>query len=354
MCAESAVPSWGIVATIDEPTALTAAWVAYHLSIGANEIHFFLDRPNPETEALLRGLDRVFIHLSGDDGWRDSRRQSRPGRHQARQAYNATRILQETRLDWLIHCDADEFLRLSAPLEDELAQVPDSVEWLHLEVEERVWTGVEADADIFDGAFRSPIADFGLIGPGLYGPERAERMNAGLSGHNVGKACVRSGRGHVLNIHRPASHRGAKRCDLKHQRCQHARLTHFNGMTRLHYIMKMLRRGLVLLDGQMSPSSTARKLQFQSALSAAADADVLTRLWKDMQHISPEEVEMLAELDAMRFGGLDIGARAEEVFSAQPNLDPASFDRALIAHEREALEELALRVGFAPDLLIAE
>ncbi|WBU60946.1 glycosyltransferase family 2 protein [Paracoccus albus] len=345
---------WGIVATIDEPASLIAAWVAYHLTIGASEIHIFFDRPNSEARSLLEGMSGVFLHASGEDGWRGLTSGRRPGRHQARQAYNATRILNETTLDWLVHCDADEFLRVSDPLGDELANVPDNIEWLLIEVQERVWTGAETEGDIFAGAFRLPLADFELIGPGLYGAARAMRMNAGLSGHDVGKACVRAGRGHVMNIHRPARHRHSKRCDLRFAKCRSACLTHFNGMTRLQYIMKMLRRGLVLLDGLPSPSSAARKQQFETALSHAGDAEALNMLWQDMQYISAEELEILKELEAIRFDDLNIAEIAQKMFQNRLRLNPADFDRTLIAYEAAAIGELVDRLGFAPDAVMAE
>ena len=340
-------PRWGVVATVDEPAALLAAWVAHHLAIGASELHLFLDRPNPEVELLLTGIPKVILHRSGEDGWKD-RGGKRPDRHQARQSYNATRILGETTLDWLIHCDADEFLRLDASFEDELARVPEGIEWLLLTVEERVWTGGDIGADIFAGAFRLPLSDFGLIGPALYGAERAERLNSGLSGHDVGKACVRAGRGYVLNIHRPASSRKATGCDLRSRRSEAVRLLHFNGMTRLQYIMKMLRRGLVVLDGLSSPSSKARKLQFGHAIATARDPEAMTALWRDMQAVSAEELLMLEELGGITPAGTSIPAETLALFGDRIDLSPAAFDRALVAHEADALALLDQRIGFDP------
>ncbi len=350
--ANAGLPRWGIVATVDEPAALLAAWVAHHLALGASELHLFFDRPNPEAEALLDGIDGVILHHSGEDGWQ-GKRGKRPGHHVERQCYNATQILNEADLDWLVHCDADEFLRLDAPLEEELARQPPAVQWVRLTVEERVWTGTDPDADIFAGAFRLPLVDFAQVGPALYGEGRAGRLNSGLTGHDVGKACVRVGRGHVMKVHRPASSNDVKRSDLRHRRGQTVRLMHFNGMTRLHYIMKMLRRGLVVMDGQRSPNSLARKMQFASAIAGATDPEVLTGIWREMQSVSPKEQDILKELDAITYAGTQIAAETHALFGDRIDLSPAAFDRAIVAHEAAGLAQMRQRIGFDPAPLMA-
>lgn len=350
--ASAARPRWGIVATVDEPAALLGAWVAHHLAIGADELHLFLDRPNPEAEALLGGIAGVVLHHSGEDGWK-GRGGKRPGHHVQRQSHNATRILNETTLDWLVHCDADEFLRLSSPLAEELAATDPRNEWLRLAVEERVWTEAGEGPDIFAGSFRCPLDDFALIGPGLYGPERAARMNSGLSGHEVGKPIVRTRRGHIMNVHRPGSGGTERRFDLRHRRAESVRVLHFNGMTRMHYIVKMLRRALFMADGMRMPSSPARKAQFETAVNRARDPAALTAMWQDMQCLTADEAGILAELGALHDTPTDIVAHARAMFGDRIDLGPAAFDRALIAHEAAAMADLRQRTGFDPAGLMA-
>lgn len=350
--AKAGLPRWGIVATVDEPAGLLAAWVAHHLAIGADELHLFFDRPNPEAEALLGGVDGVILHHSGEDGWKGKGGQ-RPGHHVQRQAYNATGILDGTALDWLVHCDADEFLRPLSPLAEELADSDPRNEWLRFEVEERVWTASGEGPDIFAGVFRRPLPDFAMIGPGLYGEERAARMNGGLSGHEVGKSVVRTGRGHVMNIHRPGSGGPKKRFDLRHRKSQSVRLLHFNGMTRMHYIVKMLRRALFMADGMRMPSSMARKTQFETAVARARDPAALTVMWQEMQCLTTEEQAILAELGVLNDAATDIVAETRALFGDRVDLSPAAFDRALIAHEAEALAQVRQRTGFDPATLMA-
>lgn len=349
---KAGLPRWGIVATVDEPAGLLAAWVAHHLAIGASELHLFLDRPNPEAEALLAGIDGVFLHHSGEDGWQ-GRGGKRPGHHVQRQAHNATRILNDTGLDWLVHCDADEFLRPSFPLAQELGATDERNEWIRLEVEERVWTEAGEGADIFAGVFRGPLPEFAMIGPGLYGVERAARMNSGLSGHEMGKSVVRTRRGHVMNIHRPGSGGPKKRFDLRHRRSQSVRLLHFNGMTRMHYIVKMLRRALFMADGMRMPSSMARKTQFETAVARARDPAALTEMWREMQCVTAPEQAILAELGVLNDATTDIVAETRALFGDRIDLSPAAFDRALIAHEAEALAQVRERTGFDPASLQA-
>lgn len=346
------LPRWGIVATVDEPAAVLGAWVAHHLAIGASELHLFFDRPNPEATALLSGIDGVILRGSGEDGWK-LKGGKRPGHHVQRQAYNATRVLNENSVDWLIHCDADEFLRLSSPLAEELATTDPRNEWLRLCVQERVWPENGEGDDIFAGLFRSPLPDFAEIGAQLYGPERAARMNAGLSGHDVGKSCVRTGRGHVMNIHRPGSGGARKRFDLRHRKSAVVELLHFNGMTRMHYIVKMLRRALIMADGLRMPSSPARKTQFETAVMRARDPAALTEMWREAQCLTTEEAQILADLGVLNDRSTDIVAHARAVFGDRIDLSPAGFDRALIAHEAEAMAEIHERTGFLPESLMA-
>ncbi len=344
---------WGVVATMDEPAPLAAAWVAHHLAIGASEAHVFFDRPNPEAEALLCGIDGVFVHRSGDDGWERSWKQKRPARHQGRQKYNATRALADTKLDWLIHCDADEYVRLVRPLDWELSKTGEGKAWLRLEVEERVWLDPAMGPDIFQGAFRTRWDMFDLMGVGLYGVERAGFLNRGVSGHVAGKPCVRAGRGHVIGVHYPISHWDATQSDLPYRSSYNATLMHFDGLTRLHYVLKMLRRGSIQVKGKPVPYADSRTRQFTAAAARAGDPAALADLWWAVQGVSAEEAAQLAELEVLVRPPVGIVAETRALFGDRVDLSPAAFDRALIAHEAAHLKEFAELWGFDPEPLMA-
>ncbi|MBD3786135.1 MAG: glycosyltransferase family 2 protein [Sphingomonadales bacterium] len=352
---EGPVPGarWGVVATMDEPAPLAAAWVAHHLTIGASEVHVVFDRPNPEAEALLAGIPGVILRRSGDDGWERGWKQKRPARHQGRQKYNATKALADTKCDWIIHCDADEYVRLARPLDWELAKTGAGKAWLRLEVEERVWLDPAMGGDIFQGAFRTRWDMFDLMAVGLYGPERAAYLNRGVSGHVAGKPCVRAGCGHVIGVHYPISHWDATQSDLPYRSSYNATLMHFDGMTRLHYILKMLRRGSIQVKGKPVPYADSRTRQFMAAAARAGDPAALADLWWQVQGISAEEAAQLTELEVLRRPSVEIVAETRALFGDRVDLSPAAFDRALIAHEVAHLAEFAELWGFDPEPLVS-
>ena len=71
-------PAWAVVSTMDEPAPLVAAFAAHYLSIGASEVHIFLDQPDPEAEALLAGLPRVYLTVCDAAYWKVNKPRKRP------------------------------------------------------------------------------------------------------------------------------------------------------------------------------------------------------------------------------------------------------------------------------------
>lgn len=346
------MPRWGVVATVDEPAALVAAYVAHHRAIGASEVHVFFDRPNPEAEALIGGVDGVFVHHSGEDGWARGWRNKRPARHQGRQKYNATRTLAETDLDWLIHCDADEFVSLARPLEWELAKTGEQKAWLRLEVDERCYLSKAPGADIFAGAFRrrwDGFAEEGLLFYGL----RARYLHKGLAGHVAGKPVVRSGRGYAIGVHFPLSHWDSTVNDLPYRPSYNARLMHFDGLTPLHFLLKMLRRVTTKVTGQPVPYVNSRTAQFNEAALRAEDPDELMRLWWDVQGLRDYEAEELAAHELLIRPQLAIAEETHALFGDKVDLSPAGFDRALIRHEADLIGRLHDAFGFDPEPLVS-
>lgn len=353
MTETEAMPRWGVVATVDEPAALVAAYAAHHLAIGASAVHVFLDRPNPEAEALLAGVEKVFVHHSGEDGWVRGWRSKRPARHQGRQKYNATRILDETDLDWLIHCDADEYVNLERPLEWELARTGPQKAWLRLEVDERCHVSKAPGADIFGGVFRRRWNGFKEEGLLFYGL-RARYLNKGLAGHVAGKPVVRSGRGYAIGVHFPLSNWDSKVNDLPYRPSYNGRLMHFDGLTPLHFILKMLRRATTKVTGEPVPYVGSRRAQFDAAASRADDPVELLRLWWDVQGIRDYEAEELEAHDLLVRPEVTIAEETRALFGGRVDLSPAAFDRALVAHEAELIARLGAEFGFDPEPLMSK
>ncbi|MCT2539309.1 glycosyltransferase family 2 protein [Sedimentimonas flavescens] len=344
---ETAVlPSWGVVATIDEPPALAAAFVAHHLAVGAREVHVFLDRPNPETEALLRGVPGVVLRHSGDDGWVRGWKALRPARHETRQKYNATRALAEAGLDWLVHCDADEFVHPHRSFALDLASAGPEKAWIKLEVEERCFLHRRPRA-LFEGVFRSPWPDFEDDGAEIYG-DRARFLNRGVAAHSAGKSCTRAAEGRVIGVHYPLAHWDDSRNTLPYRPSYNARLRHFDGLTPLHYILKMLRRATTEVRGQPIPHGAPRLAQMAAAARRVRNPEGLARLWWKVLGLRKPEAEALEARGMLTRGETGIEATVTELFGARVDLSPAAFDRALVVHQAELIDQLHDRLGFDP------
>ena len=98
--------TWGLVATIKTDPQEAQRFAAWHLSLGAAHLWVFVDDADPATIAALR---HPAITVTATDAafWAGRR----PGKHQVRQAANATRAaVLAHNLDWLAHIDVDEFL----------------------------------------------------------------------------------------------------------------------------------------------------------------------------------------------------------------------------------------------------
>ncbi len=114
---------WGVVAIVDEPLPLVAAFVAHYLWLGADEVHLLLDDPRPEVVAALEGRARVRV-TAMDAAWWAARGEARPEPHARRQGMLLTEIYRDYPRDWMLHVDADEFLMPARPIAAQLAEVP--------------------------------------------------------------------------------------------------------------------------------------------------------------------------------------------------------------------------------------
>lgn len=118
-------PRWGLVATVKAPVHEVLRFAAHHLEQGAAELHLFLDAPDPEVTAALSGEPRIRV-TTCDTGYWARCGKHRPGAHQLRQAWNASRAMRAAagRLDWLGHVDVDELLLATRPVAEALAALP--------------------------------------------------------------------------------------------------------------------------------------------------------------------------------------------------------------------------------------
>ncbi len=187
----SPLPSWGVVATVKAPAKDILNFVAHHLELGATHLWIYLDAPNPNAKAQLKAHPQVTPVSTGENYWIKSRGK-RPPMHQNRQTFNARHAYRRAqKLDWLLHCDVDEFLCPPRPVAELLRELPESC------LTARV-RPAEALAPLDEGTephlFKSFIAnkdDRSRVVAEIY-PTFAPYLKGGFVSHVAGKIFLRT------------------------------------------------------------------------------------------------------------------------------------------------------------------
>jgi hypothetical protein len=376
--------SWEVHATVDEPVELLCAFVAHYRALGAARVHLALDRPTEETVESLRRIDGVRLTLCDAGHWRRLAQGRRPDNPVRRQILNAGAAYRETACDWFLFCDADEFVHACRPIGEILGGLPRDAPLARLRVAERAFLSEPPPTTIFEGAFRlqaglvwppprpAGAAKLGRLarrvldrltgGPraglaAVYGDGRTALLNdAGLLGHGAGKSFTRRGQALAIGIHHPlpegraGEDRGFLDEPAWRRHLEAAVLLHFDGLTVLHWQLKLLRKyaahpaaGIGAEPG-LGRRTEARKAQIRAVHAARGDAAALARLMDGLVVLSPAQAAALVR--ARLAAAIDPGiaaAVARAYGPAAPDLSPAAFDRRL----RGQHAELIARMGFA-------
>ena len=181
---------WGLVATVKAPEDKVLAFVAHHLTLGAEHLWIYFDDPEDPAHAAVARHPRVTATLCDTTYWTGKKRHDR---HQNRQSRNARDAYERCTTDWLGHIDVDEFILPDRPLGDILQDAPDSQLVVKLEPFEAMHDPLLPDdiytAGEFRGALRHEFWRF---------RRRALReyrtvIRDGLLSHSVGKVLFRRG-----------------------------------------------------------------------------------------------------------------------------------------------------------------
>lgn len=304
--------SWAVVATVDEPPALVQAFVAWHLSLGASQVIVYFDRPDDPVADLIAHLPQVTVVRCDDAHWARLGKR-RPDKHQIRQVRNATDAYRGVQSEWLLHCDADEFLLPARPIAACLADVYPWIDCAVVPVLERVHLAGEVPADMFGGVFRRPFA--GDAGGHVFGPAYDLTLR-GMTGHAIGKAFTRVGRALEVSVHRARAAAG----EVPTEPLPGVELLHFDGLTPLHWVYKLLRKADAFAHkGGMVPSPH-RQRQIDAVLADPGGAFVLH-----------DRLKVVAAQDVVRQGLLtdpdfELAAVIARIFGADVDLSGAGFD----------------------------
>lgn len=184
--------SFSTVSLIRETPAVLLRFAGHYLAAGADEVMLYWDGDDPPEVLRTPGLSLVacdpafWAALGG-----------RPAGLEARQAAVYGVAMARCASDWLLVCDADEFVFGDRPLAAWLDLIPSGEDAVRLPVAEAVWgPGDDPARDWGSTHFRTVWPSeklWRLLGRPIYG-EVAGFMRRGLLGHIEGKQVLRAGR----------------------------------------------------------------------------------------------------------------------------------------------------------------
>ncbi|WP_298675998.1 glycosyltransferase family 2 protein [uncultured Lentibacter sp.] len=180
--------SWGIVCTVKAPLEAIERFAAYHLELGAKRILLYLDDDNPQAYESLRHHPALRVFQTHAEHWRS---QTRPSKHQTRQAANARHAYRRHAggLSWLAHIDVDEFLMpLHTPLSRQLAALPEACWAARVRPVEALWHPHEHYFKAMTNARKQRQQETEEIYPTF-----GAHLNGGFLSHVAGKLFVRTG-----------------------------------------------------------------------------------------------------------------------------------------------------------------
>ncbi|KIC44566.1 glycosyl transferase family 2 [Ruegeria sp. ANG-S4] len=191
-------PTWGIVCTTRAPLDEILRFAAYHIDLGVDRLHLFLDGPNRRAVRVLRQHPKIEIRVCNEAFWQ-RRGIERPEKHQVRQSHNATFIYRQTDLDWLLHIDIDEFLWPITPVQAILSKIPADVPAARI----RPIEALSGQDDMYKAYIPSGPDRVRLVEQ-IY-PNYGGFVLGGFLSHVQGKLFVRSGlkdlKDRIHNIH---------------------------------------------------------------------------------------------------------------------------------------------------------
>ncbi len=332
-------PTWMVQATVNEPMELLVSFVAHHLDLGADLVHLYLDHPHPQAVAAFKGHPKVQITQCDAPYWARVVPRGRPPGLPGRQQANYRHVYDTLQQDWILFCDADEYLAPSEEVAAILARQYARTDYLRIEVAEKVLPPDMQPATVFEGTYRTGQpkgADYALE---IYGAALAPMLERVVAAHDVGKSIVRRGLHCTLRTHMPLQvqpgpghpEAGPK---LTWAWMPGTWLAHFDALTPMYYLVKLLARHLVnkaILDsgrrtGQRHPS---REEQMAFAVAACAHQNP-AGVTEALHRLTPQSMAALRRRGLLVDLALAPDQTAHKYF---PDLaldySPEAFDRAL-------------------------
>ena len=229
--------------------------------------------------------------------------------------------------------DADEFLFQKRPLNEELAYVPRQPGYLGFRVRERAFISAK-QSELFDGAFRVPFYGRDAMLTPLFG-ELTPFLTHGMSGHAAGKACVPVGRDLRMSIHGPRTLDSGR---LPPLHSSSTVLLHFDGLTPLHWAVKMLRYASGKPEGLVGPHRLAQIEFMRDGCDGLAELLEFHDVLKSVEVDQNPRLRALGMLEQLPF---DVGDAARSaIIAAGLSLDANTFDDELRIRNADLLDGL--------------
>jgi hypothetical protein len=348
-------PTWGIVMLANEPEALLLANVGYHLGTGAQKVYVYLDNPADPLAGRLSAIPGCEVTLCTPVFWRKTG-PGRPMLQTKRQIRIASHAYRQTNLDWLVHLDADEFIVQQRPLAEELQHFPRGQGFIRLQNQERAYYQDQTPHSMFEGGFRIPFRGGAAMEPALF-RDLTPFFAMGVAGHAAGKAAVPTGFNYKLLVHAPrkrlpklqlagpagmepasdfstADAKGA----LPALASASSVLLHFDGLTPLHWMLKILRYSDHPSEQWPWFLGPHRQKQLEYALRDGATPASLGAFHDRLKAVTQAEATRLTALGLFSAEPFDPIAAIERGLDAPaPDLSATAFDAILRAQNPEML-----------------
>jgi Glycosyl transferase family 2 len=326
-------PTWGVVMTVNEPSALVISNAAWHISTGAQEVHLYFDRPNDPVLQTVAAIQQVRVVECNEEYWSRAN-VKRPHSQTRRQFINANDALKHCSVDWLAHIDADEFLLQNSPIQRELKSIQEIGAALHFDVRERVYFHNSSACSIFDGAFRSRSQMPAALDRSIFG-ELNRYLQRGLLSHCAGKTAVPTNQDFLLGVHSAYKGRRSGESRAASFKSKSTVLLHFDGMTPLHWIAKLLRYARTTQQHGTSMFSKSRQCQIAECLKSIGSHESALAFHDKLRLLNHAQKLRHANFDLLHTEGFNPLTAILSVTSRHVDLSPAAFDVEFLAREPE-------------------
>ncbi len=301
----TALPRWGVCATLRAPVGQVLAFAAHHLGLGAARVWLHFDDPDDPAADAAAGLRGVAVVRCDGAYWR-ALCGRRPALHQQRQMRNIGRICARTRLDFVLHIDADEFLVADRPVAECLADLDPERPILRVEPWEALHDPALPPGPLSARHFRRALpAGAAAAAIGRY----AALLPQGMLSHTVGKCFFRAKvPGLVPSIH------GAR---IEGERAPGGRFHH--DLALLHFHAPDPAAWKAALPFRLTKGAYQFNPALQAHLAAADEAEI-DAFYHAVQTARPALLDLLRAADALRETDLclDAAVRAAAVRPPAP------------------------------------